>query len=136
MIPSDAAGVIYTMNRSTGDRSEMQIDSIWGLGEPLTQARVYPDRFRVSKASGAVLEEQVHDKTVRLSLGMDGAAEQQAVEESQIRAPSLAASQIPELVAMARGIEDLMGEPQDIEWALSGGRFYILQARPIAQRQS
>jgi len=31
----------------------------------------------------------------------------------------------------ARRIATLFGSPQDVEWAIAGGRLHILQARPI-----
>ena len=36
-----------------------------------------------------------------------------------------------ELARLGGTIEDLYGVPMDIEWAIAGGRFAILQARPI-----
>src|SRR5262249_12083182 len=39
--------------------------------------------------------------------------------------------QLAELAELGRRVEALAGEPRDIEWALAGGRFWLLQARPI-----
>jgi pyruvate,water dikinase len=41
-----------------------------------------------------------------------------------------------ELARYGARIEDLYGAPQDIEWALSGGEFSIVQARPITDLPS
>ncbi|MCX2949251.1 PEP/pyruvate-binding domain-containing protein [Lentzea sp. NEAU-D7] len=43
----------------------------------------------------------------------------------------LSADQKASLVALGARIEALYGTPMDIEWALAGGGFQILQARPI-----
>jgi pyruvate,water dikinase len=39
--------------------------------------------------------------------------------------------QLLELAALGRRIEAHFGCPQDIEWAIAGGRFYLLQSRPV-----
>ncbi|WP_197288277.1 PEP/pyruvate-binding domain-containing protein [Nocardia sp. NRRL S-836] len=43
----------------------------------------------------------------------------------------LTAAQKAELTALGRRIEALRGGPVDVEWAWAGGRFHVLQARPI-----
>ena len=43
----------------------------------------------------------------------------------------LSARQIKELAELCLEIENHFQGPQDIEWALSGDKFFILQARPI-----
>ena len=43
----------------------------------------------------------------------------------------LSPAQAAELARIGVQIEDLYGQPMDIEWALSDGRFFIVQARPI-----
>jgi len=36
-----------------------------------------------------------------------------------------------DLVRLGKDVEDFFGTPQDIEWGLSGGRIFLLQARPV-----
>ena len=43
----------------------------------------------------------------------------------------LSDDQITELCTLALRVEDHYETPQDIEWGLEGGKFYLLQARPI-----
>lgn len=38
------------------------------------------------------------------------------------------------LLAMGQQLEQLFGSPQDIEWARVGGRFVLLQSRPVTRR--
>ena len=44
---------------------------------------------------------------------------------------ALTPAQVREVAALARNIEELAGVPQDIEWAIAGGKLFLLQARPI-----
>ncbi len=43
----------------------------------------------------------------------------------------LAEAQAGQLARLGEQIEAHYGHPQDIEWAWAGGRFHVLQARPI-----
>jgi pyruvate,water dikinase len=45
--------------------------------------------------------------------------------------PALSDDQVAQLAALSGRIEAHYQTPMDIEWGYSGGRFYILQARPI-----
>jgi rifampicin phosphotransferase len=136
MVPAQAAGVMFTSSPATNDRDELQIDSIWGLGAPLTQARVHPDRFLVGKADGVIRERQVEEKTVQLVVRADGSLEQETVAAANVEAPSSSDAQVIELARVGKKIEQFLGEPQDIEWARVGDELFILQARPIALRTS
>jgi pyruvate,water dikinase len=38
---------------------------------------------------------------------------------------------LTQLAAIGCALQDALGGPQDVEWAVSDGRLYILQARPV-----
>jgi phosphoenolpyruvate synthase/pyruvate phosphate dikinase len=136
IIPADSAGTIYTQNPLTNDDDEIQIDSIWGLGAPLTQARVKGDRFLVGKKNRTIRSRQIEDKTVRLAVASGGSLEQQAVEAADVAAASLSDHQILAVAGIAADIDKFFGEAQYLEWARIGEQFFILQARPIAARKT
>jgi pyruvate,water dikinase len=43
----------------------------------------------------------------------------------------LGEEQLRELARLGDDLEQRLGGPQDIEWALEGGELYVLQARPV-----
>ena len=47
MIPSEAAGVLFTVNPLSGKRTEIVIDATLGLGEALVSGKVEPDHYVV-----------------------------------------------------------------------------------------
>lgn len=104
MIPSDAAGVVFTANPLTGDRAETVISAVRGLGERLVSGQGQADEWVVRS------EQATHRRNV------EGA---------------LDATQALAVAQLARQITDAFGSPQDIEWAFSGGDLFALQARPI-----
>jgi pyruvate,water dikinase len=135
LIRADAAGMMFTANPHNGSSDSLVIESIWGLGEPATGARVKPDRFEIDKKTGTILSNEIASKSVRLDIGPDGHLVQLAIEESIQDSPSMSDASLGHLSVMGRRVETMFGEPQEIEWALSGDDIYILQSRPIGQRK-
>ncbi|MBT2613840.1 hypothetical protein J7I97_37970 [Streptomyces sp. ISL-87] len=60
----------------------------------------------------------------------EGTAEQPVPADLR-EAPVLSAPEAGELARLGLAIEELYGEPRDVEWAREAGSFRILQARPI-----
>jgi pyruvate,water dikinase len=130
MVESEAAGVMFTANPSNGRRNELTISAAWGLGESVVSGTVTPDSIVVEKGSGRVLSRETADKGVMTVYTEDRTAER-PVPEVQRLAPVLDDEMAAELARYGKRIEDHYGTPQDIEWALSGGEFYVVQARTI-----
>jgi phosphohistidine swiveling domain-containing protein len=104
MVGADTAGVAFTANPVTGERSEVVVTAVRGLGERLV-------------SGGAVGDEWV----VR-------GEEASRRRESE---GSISAEQAVEVAVLARRVEGYFGSPQDIEWAIFGDDLYLLQARPM-----
>lgn len=130
MVPADASGIMFTANPINGARDEIVLDAAWGLGEAIVGGLVTPDHVVIDKVSGAIKQMTVADKTVMTRLTATG-TEERPVEESRRRAQVLEAGQVIELAQLGAEIEKYYGEPQDIEWCITHGEFYIVQARPI-----
>lgn len=130
LVPAEVSGVLFTADPLTGHRGRMVIDGAWGLGEAVVSGAVTPDHWVVDSKTGAILEEKIAVKTVMTVRTPAGSAEQ-AVPEDLRQQPVLTPTQVASLVDLGRRIAAFFGIPQDIEWALAGGEFYILQSRPI-----
>ncbi len=127
MINSQVSGVMFTANPVSGLRKEIVIDAAYGLGEALVSGQVEPDHYTV-QANGAV-EKRLGSKDFSLhpsaGSGLDPRRQDRRAQQA------LSDEQIAELADLGKRIEQIYGEPQDIEWALEGGRFYVLQSRAI-----
>src|SRR5215216_363613 len=130
MVESEAAGVMFTANPSNGRRDEVVISAAWGLGESVVSGSVTPDSMVVEKESGRVITRETANKEVMTSYTEDG-TEERPVPEARRRQPVLDDEAAAKLVGYGASIEDHYGAPQDIEWALAGGEFFIVQSRPI-----
>jgi rifampicin phosphotransferase len=104
MVEADSAGVAFTANPVTGERGEVVVTAVRGLGERLVSGEASGDEWVVS-GDGATLRRE-----------SEGA---------------ITARQALEVAELARRVEEHFGSPQDVEWAISGGRLYLLQARPM-----
>ncbi len=130
MVLSEASGVMFTANPITGARDEILINASWGLGESIVGGHVTPDSLVVEKATGKVKEVTVSEKTVMTKATEQGTVEHEITDATR-HARVLDDARAAELAAIGRKIEEHYKSPQDIEWCLAGGRFYIVQARPI-----
>lgn len=128
MVPADAAGVLFTANPVTGERSEMVVDASPGLGESVVSGRVTPAHY-VLKGRGTLRSFMPGSGEVVIVPDAAGGT----VERPGGRSPgrSLAPEQLRELAGLGRKAQDLFGRPQDMEWALAGGRIHVLQSRPM-----
>jgi phosphoenolpyruvate synthase/pyruvate phosphate dikinase len=127
MVNSVASGVMFTQHPLTGSQSEVFIESCQGLGELLVSGQITPDSYRVSKASGLILEKHKGSQTTRL-VRCNG---QNVLESCDKDKKYLNAYHIRQLAATARVIEDFYQHPCDIEWCLDEQGIHIVQARPI-----
>jgi rifampicin phosphotransferase len=130
MVEAEAAGVMFTANPSNGRRGEAVISAAWGLGESVVSGSVTPDSIVVEKESGRVISLEVPNKEV-MTVYTESGTQERPVPEARRGQPVLDDEMAAELVRYGARIEELYGTPQDIEWALSDGEFFILQARPI-----
>jgi len=130
LVTAEISGVMFTANPVTGNHDDIIINATWGLGEAIVGGQVTPDTIVVAKASDQIKEVVISEKTVITSMTETGTAEIEITDDRR-KARVLSDAQALELAGIGRHIEKYYGSPQDIEWAWSGGRFAMLQSRPI-----
>lgn len=129
MIPSEVSGVLFTANPLTGSRLEVSIDAAYGLGEALVSGQVEPDNYIIDSRELKILNKTVGAKALAMHGSADGGLVVEQTEERKHQA--LTDAQIISLTKIGIQIVNYYDSPQDIEWALTDGKFYILQSRPI-----
>lgn len=129
MIPSEMAGVVFTVNPLTGDDKEMVIEAVRGLGEALVQGTVNPDTYNFNWYNNdiKILNSGNQEKMLICSSSDNMTHWENADSKAQI----LTNKQIEILGQTALDIQCFYGSPQDIEWAYFNNKFYILQSRPL-----
>jgi pyruvate,water dikinase len=127
MCPSEVSGVLFTANPVNPALEQIIIESSFGLGEAIVLGKVTPDRFVLDKASLRIVEHSISRKDKVVATLVEGGA----APELHRDAASLTDSQVDELAQLGRRVEAHFGYPCDVEWGLSAGQFYLLQARAI-----
>ncbi|BCJ92752.1 phosphoenolpyruvate synthase [Anaerocolumna cellulosilytica] len=130
MIESEVSGVLFTADPVSQNAEQMMLNASWGLGEAIVSGRVTPDIYIISKAKKCIVDRKLGDKDILICYDTTGVEERktQAEQRNQF---CLTDEQALALFEMGRKVEQHYGSPQDIEWAISKGKLYILQSRPI-----
>jgi pyruvate,water dikinase len=129
MIPADKSGVIFTANPATHDAATVVIEASWGLGEPVVQGRVTPDRYVVDKATLCVRECIVAVKQDIMIADASGASVEGKRFDPAERV--LSDVEVVALTELALRAEKHFGCPQDLEFAIDETGVYLTQTRPI-----
>lgn len=101
LIHADKAGVLFSADPITGNRSKMVGNYVEGLGESLVSGEANAESFELALPKGTY-----HGPNEMKKYGK-------------------------QLYKLASRIDAYFGLPQDIEWALYNNKIYILQSRPI-----
>ena len=140
MVRSDLAGsgVMFSLDTESGFPRVVTISAAWGLGEPVVQGTVDPDRLKVFKplldgGYRPIIERTRGAKGQKLVYGRDG-RRTELIQTSEAERFSFVLSddEALQLARWAVVIEEHYGRPMDMEWAKDGlsGELFIVQARP------
>jgi pyruvate,water dikinase len=133
MVDARVAGVMFTLNPVSGDRSSIAIDASYGLGVSVVGGEVTPDSFLVSKVTHEIVRRQIGAKATEVVADVAAATTVTRDVAEELRGqPSLSDEEIGRLAEIGRRIESHYAYPQDVEWAIDRqlGELFILQSRP------
>ncbi len=131
MIPSERSGVMFTVDPSRVNPDHLIIEAAFGQGEVVVSGQVEPDTYVVGRAGPAVLNVRVGIKTTKIVQGADGHDEQISLDANEGSRRVLSDDEVLGLASLGLAVETHYGTPQDVEWAIAGGRTYLVQSRPI-----
>jgi len=131
MVDAGRAGVAFTADPSTGDRSTILVEAVFGLGEAIVSGEVEPDTHRVDGATLHVRSSRLGDKEFEYCRDLAGGVVRHDMPVERRTAPVLSHEEVVDVAALARRVGDHHGRPMDIEWAFDHGGLRLLQARPL-----
>ena len=132
LVKSDRAGVLFTADPSTGDRTHLVIEGAFGLGEVVVGGQVEPDTYTLSEEGPSVLAVRIGRKDHKLVCADGGTVVRVDLVDDEAAQRVLTDAEAVQLARFGLAVRaHYGGEPQDVEWAIEGDRMYILQARPI-----
>ncbi|MCW3129867.1 MAG: PEP/pyruvate-binding domain-containing protein [Methanophagales archaeon] len=109
MIKSDVSGIIFTVHPVI-DKGLILIEAFRGLGDRVAGGEITPDSYTLDRETLKIKDKQL--------IGSE---------------PLLHEKDIMMLAEMALKVEKVLGYPQDIEFAISNRKIFILQSRPITR---
>jgi pyruvate, water dikinase len=136
MVDSKSAGVLFTLDPTAPESGRVLLSAVPGLGTLAVGGEAPADIYRPfrdnpeSEAMESWVDVAV--KTRRVVSMPGGGVRDVEVPQSETVAPLLNADEALALVRYGRRIENLVGNPQDIEWAIDWeGEINILQSRAV-----
>jgi len=130
MIQSEISGITFTVHPVTKDKDQMVIEAGFGLGESIVGGMVTPDTYVINKKNKTILDKNISEQRMMIIRSLKGTKETVVPKERQNK-QKLGDQQILTLTETCQSIEKHYKKPQDIEWALEKGKFYVVQSRPI-----
>ena len=128
-VDAESAGVAFSLNPLNNCFDEAVINANHGLGESVVAGEADPDLFVVDKPTRQILETSVGSKQAVITLNQTGGTNKSIRENHPETA--ITDEQALALTDLLQKIEAHYQKPVDIEWAISDGKIYLLQARPI-----
>jgi pyruvate,water dikinase len=130
LIRSEKSGVMFTSHPVTGEPLTI-VEGSWGLGEAVVSGSVSPDNYVFDLRSERVVDRLIAEKEIMIVPEGKRGTKTVTLSAKQRTAPVLSDAEVARLATLGKIAEDHYGIPQDVEWAIVGDVFFILQSRPI-----
>ncbi|VBB08184.1 Hypothetical protein LUCI_3452 [Lucifera butyrica] len=129
MVIPDVSGILFTADPVNGNRTVVSIDASFGLGEALVSGLVSADLYKVK--NNTLISKKISQKKLAIYSLPEGGTVSKELPAAQQQKQVLTDRQLIELAALGKKIEQHYGKPQDIEFCLAKGEFFIVQSRPV-----
>jgi len=131
-VQSTRAGVMFTIDPSSGDRDRLVIEGAFGLGEAVVSGSVSPDRYLVRKDGMKIELREVRRKELAIESLPGGGTRTRELDPEESERPVLSDAEVLAVAELGVRIERHYGSPQDTEWAFDAeGDVWMLQSRPV-----
>jgi pyruvate,water dikinase len=130
LVPADVAGVMFTVDPVQGRKDRILVEAVLGLGEAVVSGEVTPDHY-VLKRDGRVARQTIATQPFMIRGVAGGGVEQLELSPEEGGRRKVDDATLAELAELGCRLQERLGGPQDVEWAIGGGRLYVLQARPV-----
>lgn len=135
LVKSDISGIMFTVNPVTNNKTQIVIETVWGLGEYIVQGTVTPDQYVITKHDWEITSKTTTPQPVMLVRG-DDETKEVAVPKNKQKANKITDETAIKIAKIGQKLHDHYGKAQDIEFAIEKGKIYIVQTRPITTIKS
>jgi phosphoenolpyruvate synthase/pyruvate phosphate dikinase len=136
LVDARSAGVAFTLDPVTGDRSRLVVEGNWGFGESVVSGHVSPDHWAVDRATWRVLTERTGAKQSWAAFSAQaGRVVLEPLPAGLSAQACLSEQEVRYICQQAAALEAAEGVPQDVEWAIARDlefpdSVFFLQHRP------
>ena len=131
MVDARTSGGFFTVDPLAPESGESVVESSWGAGEGVVQARVAVDRFRLDVKSGRTLRAEIGDKPDKIMIRPGEGPTTVAVSRDRRLEASLSEEERKQLCMFARQVCERFAGPVDLEFCVGAEGIRLLQARRI-----
>ncbi|HKW45486.1 MAG TPA: PEP/pyruvate-binding domain-containing protein, partial [Candidatus Eremiobacteraceae bacterium] len=135
MVDADVSGVAFGRD-PVGGRDRAVVVANFGIGSGVVGGDCDTDTFHVSRDMHIVERRIAHKAAAHRRAPTLAGVDSVVVDAARTDAPALSDGDVLRVVEVLRAIETLFGSAQDMEWAMSGGSLYVLQARAVTTQAS
>jgi pyruvate,water dikinase len=130
MVQPDVSGVLFTVDPTKGRRDRMVVEAVFGLGEGVVSGRLTPDHYVLAR-DGRLKRTRLCAQPFAIVHDPAGGVREEALAPERGEAQTLGEEQLARLAKIGVDLEERLGGPQDIEWALQDEELFVLQSRPV-----
>ncbi len=135
MVASEVSGNMFTINPVNNDKRIIVIEAIWGLGEMIVQGTYTPDHYEVRRQDMTIYAREINEQKKELTR-KNGVNKEYPLPKWKIGRQKLEDDLIVKLAEIGEKLHSHYRFPQDIEWAMEGGKLYVVQTRPITTMEA
>ena len=130
MVEPDVSGVLFTVDPTKGRRDRMVVEAVFGLGEGVVSGQLTPDHYVLAR-DGRLKRARLHAQPYAIVRDPGGGVREEELPAERGETQTLDEAQLARLAQVGVDLEERLGGPQDIEWALQDGELFVLQSRPV-----
>jgi pyruvate, water dikinase len=130
MVEPDVSGVMFTIDPTKGRRDRMVVEAVFGLGEGVVSGQLTPDHYVLAR-DGRLKRTKLTTQPYAIVHDPAGGVREQRLPAEHGEAQTLAEEQLARLAKVGIDLEQRLGGPQDIEWAIQDDELFVLQSRPV-----
>ena len=128
LVAGERSGVAFSMSPDGADHAV--VESVYGLNQGLVDGTIAPDRWRLNRRNGEILEYTPAERTQAVR-PTDSGVDVMPLTEIEENTPPLDEKALRRVFDMAMSLEKTYGRPQDTEWTIREDTLFLLQSRPV-----
>jgi phosphoenolpyruvate synthase/pyruvate phosphate dikinase len=133
MINADVSGVAFGMHPVTGNPHQKIVNAVFGLGEGVVTGEFDADTFILEQGN---IRQKLVRKVFSITIDSENGGTKKVPVASALQfSATLTAADVQALGAVLDKLKIELGAPQDVEFAFSDKKLFLLQTRPITSAQ-